>query len=97
MSPKQMAVGEGHAGLEKDHGILKSHLDQFAQDAKFLASIRPELQNKYPDHWVAVYGKELVGTGPTLRDIMRQLADRGVPASRAVVDFLSKEPVALIL
>lgn len=97
MRLKQKAVGERHAGVEQNHRRLMSHLDQFTEDTRFLESIRPELQSKYPDCWVAVYRKELVGTAPALRDIMKQLAERGVPASHAVVDFLSKEPVALIL
>ena len=98
MNPKQMAVGEGQTGLDSaDLGVLMSHLDQFAEDTRFLESIRPELQSKYPDCWIAVYGKQIVGTSPKLRDLMTQLAKNDVPPSRAVVDFLRKEPIALIL
>jgi hypothetical protein len=97
MRPKKMAVGEGYTDLEQNHSTLLSHLDQFAEDTRFLESIRPELQNRYPDCWVAVYRKELVGSGTTLRDMMKQLADKGVPATRAAIDFLRKDPIALIL
>ena len=97
MSPKQMAVGEGRAERERDYNALMSHLDQFAEDTRFLESIRPELQNKYPDCWVAVYQKELAGASPILRVVMKQLADKHIPRGRAVVDFLRKEPIALIL
>lgn len=97
MNAKHMAVGEGHAGLEWDHSTLISRLDQFASDTRFLESIRPELHNQYPNCWVAVYNKELVGTAGSLREIVKLLTDRNVPPSRAVIDFLRKEPIALIL
>ena len=97
MNARHMAVGEEHAGVERDYGTLKSHLDQFAEDTRFLEAIRPELQNKFPDCWVAVYRKEVVGTGATLGNVMKQLAQKGVPASRAAIDFLRREPISLIL
>lgn len=97
MNARHMAVGEEQAGLERDYGTLKSHLDQFAEDTQFLESIRPELRNKYPDCWVAVYKKEIVEVGPSLKQIIRNLAARDIPGSRAVIDFMCKEPVALIL
>ena len=49
MRPKKMAVGEGYNVLEQNHRTLLSYLDQFADDTRFLESIRPELQNRYPN------------------------------------------------
>ena len=97
MNARQMAVGEAHAAGERDYGTLMSHLDQFAEDTEYLESIRPELRNKYPDCWIAVYKKEVVGVEPTLRQVIRRLAEKDIPASRAVVDYLRKDPIALIL
>ena len=97
MNAKYMAVGEGNAGLERDYGTIMSHLDQFAQDTKFLESIRPELRNKYPNCWVAVYKKEIVDVGPSLRQVMKNLAQKDILGSRAVIDYLRKDPIALIL
>ena len=97
MKAKHMAVSGGHASSERDYGTLISHLDQFAEDTQFLESIRPELRNKYPNCWVAVYKKQVVEVGPSLKQVMRNLAVRDIPGSHAVVIFLSKEPIALIL
>ena len=96
MNAKQMAVGEG-GGHEPDYGTLKSHLDQFAEDNQYLESIRPELRNQYPNHWIAVYKKEVVGIESSLRRIVQHLLDKNIPPSRTVVSYLRKEPLALIL
>ena len=96
MNTKRMAVGEG-AGWERDYDTLRSHLDQFAEDTRYLESIRPELRNKYPDRWVAVYKKQIVATAPKLKEIIKELASAGIPAQRTVIDYLRKEPIALIL
>ena len=96
MNANHMAVGDG-GGTEADYGTIKSHLDQFAGDTRYLESIRPELRNKYPDCWVAVYKKEVVAVKPTLRAVVRTLREQNIPPSRTVIDYLRKEPIALIL
>lgn len=97
MRPKQMAVGAGYGGLEESHQILLSHLVQFTEDSRFLESIRPELQNKYPNYWVAVYKKEVVATAATLKEIAKELAAKDVPISQVVLSYLRTEPIAMIL
>ena len=97
MNAKYMAEGMGHGGTLGDRGELASHLDQFAEDTRFLESIRPELQNKYPNCWVAVYQKQVVGTGTTLKEVIQKLDENDIPKSRAVIDFLRSEPIAMIL
>lgn len=97
MSPRKMAVGMSHVGLERDHDRLMSHLDQFAEDTRFLESIRPELQNKYPDYWIAVYKREIVATASTLRELVKELVAKDIPPSQVVLAYLRTEPIAMIL
>lgn len=97
MSSKKMVVGASQSGLENDIGVIASHLDQFAQDTRFLESLRPELQKQHPDSWVAIYKKKVVSTGASLREIMQSLEKQGIPKSRAVVDYLKTDPITLIL
>ena len=97
MRSRHMAFGKGREDLMDRRDALTSDLDQFAQDAAFLESIRPELLNKYPDCWVAVYKKRVVASGPVLRDVVKQLSERGFPRTRVVVDYLTTEHRALIL
>lgn len=97
MSPKKMAVGVSQAGLERDHGTLMAHLDQFKEDTQFLESIRPELQHKYPNSWVVVYKREVVSIAPTLKELVKELAVKDIPIAQVVITYLRKEPIALIL
>ncbi len=96
MNGKYIAEGVEH-GAGGTGSEIASHLDQFSQDTMYLASIRPELQNKYPDHWVAVYEKKIIATAPTLKEVMRTLQANKIPTARAVVDFLRAEPIAMVL
>jgi hypothetical protein len=97
MVRRVMAVGGGAANLMHDWASLTTRFDQFKEDTKFLESIRPELQNEYPNCWIAVYEKKVVGTGQKLKDIIQQLDDGNIPKSRAVIDYLRTEPITMIL
>ena len=97
MVKKHMAVGSGVFDLIEDRLMIIDHLDQFRDDTNFLESIRPELQNQYPNRWVGIYQRRVVGTGATLKEVIRKLDEKGVPKSRAVIDFLRTEALRLIL
>jgi len=77
--------------------MLKSQLGHFAGDVSFLEAIRPELLAKYPEQWIAVFGKQVVANDRSLKGIIRQLNELGIPSAQAVLQFLTKEPIALIL
>ena len=85
----------GKAGLRL-MGDLES-LEQFVEDNRFLEGIRPELQNKYPNRWVAVYKKEVVGDAKSISKIIKMLKSKGVPVSQSVLVFLRKKPIPMIL
>ena len=47
--------------IYEDKLIINKKLEQFREDTIFLESIRPELLCQYPDCWIAIYQKEVVG------------------------------------
>ena len=97
MSSKKMMAESSQYGPDGDIGVISSHFDQFAEDTRFLESIRPELQKQHPDSWIAVYKKRVVCTGSTLREVIQSLDKLEIPKSRAVVDYMKTEPITLIL
>lgn len=97
MATKYMMMGADKRTSTSDPVKVAAYLDQFTKDSAFLESIREELQNKYPDCWVAVYDKQVVAAGTSLKEVIAQLDEVGVPKSRTVIDFLRSEPISLIL
>ena len=73
------------------------HLHQFKEDTIFLESIRPELLYQYPDCWIAIYQKEVVGVASKLKDIIKQLNQKDVPRGYAVIEFLNIKQIPMIL
>ena len=62
-----------------------------------LDAMMPELRKDYPDHFVAVYQKQVVGKGKNLKNLIRSLDENGVPKGLAVIEYVSSEPVGMIL
>lgn len=97
MLRRYTAVGGGVGDPMRDRRTLTTHLDQFREDTEFLENLRPELQKKYPNCWVAIYKKQVVGTGATLKEVIQELEKNNVPKSRAVIDYLRTEPITMVL
>ena len=80
-----------------DIKLIQSQLKRFTKDTKFLESIRPELTNKYPDQWIAVYQKEVVAVDKSLKRLIDHLKDTNIPASDTVVELLRTKRIPMIL
>ena len=72
-------------------------LAQFSRDSRYLASIRSDLREQHPDCWVAVYHEEVVAAGPVLSDVFSKLAGRGIPKRNVALEYITGEPLMLIL
>jgi hypothetical protein len=82
---------------EMDPNVVVAMLDQFKEDCMFLDSIAPELRKDYPDHFVAVYQKQVVATGKNLKNLFRLIDKSDVPRGRVAIEFVRSEPVSMIL
>ncbi len=58
---------------------------------------RHELVQRYPDRWVAIYDKQVVGAAKALPRLISQLERKGIPRGRAFVDFTTEREELLIL
>lgn len=96
MATRQEPLVNG-TNLSLDEPQFVAQFDQFKADTEFLESLRPELIQKYPGQWVAVYRKRVVATDKSLKNVIKQLDESGVPKSRTVIDCMVVERVSLIL
>ena len=65
---------------------------QFHEDVIWFETHRKELVDKYPDHWVGVYRKEVVGAAEDIEDLMTQMKADQVPILRSYIDFVATKP-----
>ena len=81
----------------EDLATIGSYLDQFKKDTMFLNDHRIDWIGQYPDQWVVVFGEELVARGETIESALRAAEEKDVPVHLAALEYLSSEPVAMIL
>jgi len=69
--------------------MVQQELDRLRQDALYLDQHRDELLQRYPDRWVAVYHREVVGTARNLQRLVLQLKRKGIPPTEVYCQRLS--------
>jgi len=57
------------------------------EDLRWIRENYEELQGKYPDMFIAVFGKRVVASGRTYFEVSREL-ERELPAAEAVIEFV---------
>ena len=70
----------------------QANLARFTADAKWFDSHYDELLAKYPDHWVGVYHKKVVGASTDGKALIVKLSNDGMPVGRIYFDFLPTKP-----
>ncbi len=75
---------------------LDQELTEFREAAAVLSSSHPRLIDEYPDQWVGVY-KGAIEASSTMPGLMRQLADKEIPAGKAMVRYIARSQRTLIL
>lgn len=81
----------------KDRRLIGEYLDQSRKDVEFLNEHWAAWVDQHPDKWVAVFEEEMVGMGDTFEEAIQAAEAQGAPRSRVVVEFLAKDPIAMIL
>jgi hypothetical protein len=76
---------------------IKEELERARSDALYFESRRPELLHRYPNHWVAVYDKQVVGTAKELPILLTQIDNRGVPRDRVFIEYLTTDDTPLVV
>lgn len=69
----------------------------FIADVKYIEERRSALTKEYPDHWIAVMHKKVVGHNRDRTELIKQVEDKNLDKSLIVIDFLFTNPPTLHL
>ncbi len=56
-----------------------------------------ELLDRYPEQWVAICNREVVGTSPDARELLMRLNREGVPLNKILMKRMTREEEVFIL
>lgn len=76
---------------------VQAQLKRFQRDTAYYEQHREELLEKYPEQWVAIFNEQVVGASPDFYALLDGLQAKGVPVGQALVEFVTREDVLLIL
>ena len=70
---------------------------QFCADGDYLSAIWAQVRKEYPDRYVAAYKGEVVASHKTLKGVLAQMDEKGVPKNHAVLRYVSSKPRRMVL
>ena len=65
----------------------------FTRSTKYLSTHYPELCEKYPKHWIAIYNGEVVGASLSFHDLFDGLKAKNIPLRNTLIDYMETEDV----
>lgn len=68
-----------------------------SESQDFIYSHREELVQQYPDQWIAVHRKDIVGNDKNLLSLVRKLRACDAPLKHIALEMLSREEIPLAL
>ena len=85
------------AGSETNLDAIAPQLKHFRKDTNYIQANWEKWKEKYPDHYVLVYGEKLISASTDLKEAIRLAESRGVRPGRAARTFFSTDTSDLIL
>ncbi|HEY8885566.1 MAG TPA: DUF5678 domain-containing protein [Chloroflexota bacterium] len=74
-----------------------AELRRFQQDTDYLRTHWDDLLERYPEQWIAIYNREVVGVAPDFDRLLGELKKCGVPIGRARIEHMTRHDDVLIL
>lgn len=74
---------------------VKAELRRFTEDQLFFGEMHDEFLERYPEKWVAVYRKEVVGVDEDFMRLLKSLKASGYPLRRLAINHVTAEDVNL--
>lgn len=88
-----MAVGT----IKKDERQILKELRGFSEDTDWISEKQTMLRKKFADKYIAVVGRQVIDSDSELETLLRKLQKEGRNPSEIPIEFISKEPLRLIL
>ena len=75
----------------------ENRIERHYGDVEYYEAHYRELLNRYPDQWIAVRNRKVVGTSGDAFKLMANLKAEGVPTHEVLVRHLTRDAELLIL
>jgi Family of unknown function (DUF5678) len=75
----------------------QAELRRFHQDTDYLRTHLKELLDRYPEQWIAIYNREVVGAATDFDSLLAELKKTGIPIGQALVEQMTRQDDQLIL
>lgn len=69
----------------------RTGLQRFHGDAEYFDAHHQEFLDRYPEQWVAVYDRQVVGADADFYTLLDELKAKGVPLEKAVIERVTRE------
>ena len=76
---------------------VQQELDRSRADALYLEEHREELLEQYPERWVAIHNRRVVGAAKDPRRLVKQLERKGILPGDTYWQYLTDKDQLLIL
>lgn len=76
---------------------ILTDLQNYDEDFIFLNKSINMLRKKYANRYVVIWRKEVVSDADTMNDAIELAKQKGVPAEKAIIEFIPKREEVLIL
>jgi hypothetical protein len=89
-----------YAAMEEhfsDKELLHERLERFGADVQFALDHSEEWRRLHPDHWIAVYQRELVAVEQDEKSLYAAAKRKSIPLADAFVNFLPRVKPILML
>ena len=76
---------------------IQEDLERFTADAVYFDEHREELLEQYPEQWIAIYNKQVVGAAKDPKRLIKQLERRGIAPGHVFREYVSDKDDLLIV
>lgn len=76
---------------------VKDELARFQDDSQYLDRHHDRFVKQYPDQWIAIYHKKVVGVHSDFEILLEMLRKKGISPGEAVIELMTTEKVTWIL
>ena len=89
------ANGDARKPIRVPTDDRKVEMRHFDEDVQFANENAREIRRLYPDHWVAVYDKQVVGADEDLDRLLDDLMALGYPPGKSLIRRMETNPMVL--
>lgn len=76
---------------------VSDELSRFTDSARSLSTVHARLIDDHAQQWVGIHNGQVQAVGKTLKSVVSQMEQKGLPNSETIVRFITRDPVTLIL